>query len=173
MKPNAPNSHFPDPGYLKRLCEAADLSPRKAAAQIGIGERVMRYYLTPAAEEADFREAPYPVQFALEHLAYGDQYQEEAVGSLEEALEKFEPLAYLIVCLGGLHQDGRDLARRVNGDEQEKKPVVMAAYDLVELLESSRYLTSRCGKAFKAIFSLVRTQAIMNGARRRPGEGHL
>lgn len=54
--------HNPAPDYLRGLLESADLSQREAARRIGISERVMRYYL------AGEREAPYPVQFALEAL---------------------------------------------------------------------------------------------------------
>lgn len=63
MKPNASKQN-PDPAYLRELLERASLSQREAARRIGISERVMRYYL------AGEREAPYPVQYALESLAY-------------------------------------------------------------------------------------------------------
>ena len=63
MKPNA-SKHNHDPAYLRELLERAGLSQREAARRIGISERVMRYYL------AGEREAPYPVQYALESLAY-------------------------------------------------------------------------------------------------------
>lgn len=69
MKPSAPDYYLPDPEYLRLLCRAAGLSPRQAANDLGISERSMRYFLTPAAPGADFRVAPYPVQFALEALA--------------------------------------------------------------------------------------------------------
>lgn len=55
--------HNPDPDYLRSLLQRAEVSQRAAARKIGISERVMRYYL------AGEREAPYPVQFALECLA--------------------------------------------------------------------------------------------------------
>lgn len=61
MKPNA-LKHNPDPAYLRELLERAGLSQREAARRIGISERVMRYYLSGE------REAPYPVQYALENL---------------------------------------------------------------------------------------------------------
>ena len=64
MKPEASN-HNPSPRYLRGLLDQAGISQRAAAAQIGISERVMRYYLS----DNDLREAPYPVQFALECLA--------------------------------------------------------------------------------------------------------
>jgi len=61
MKPNA-SKHNPDPAYLRELIERAGLSQREAARRIGISERVMRYYLSGE------REAPYPVQYALERI---------------------------------------------------------------------------------------------------------
>ena len=61
MKPNASKLN-PDPAYLRELLERAGLSQREAARRIGISERVMRYYLSGE------REAPYPVQYALESL---------------------------------------------------------------------------------------------------------
>lgn len=61
MKPNA-LKHNPDPDYLRELIDRAGLSQREAARRIGISERVMRYYLSGE------REAPYPVQYALESL---------------------------------------------------------------------------------------------------------
>ena len=65
MKPNASN-HNPDPRYLRGLLESAGMTQRAAARQIGISERVMRYYLSDTA--ADYRPAPYVVQYALEKL---------------------------------------------------------------------------------------------------------
>ncbi len=62
VKPNS-GRHNPDPAYLRELLERAGLSQREAARRIGISERVMRYYL------AGEREAPYPVQYALESLS--------------------------------------------------------------------------------------------------------
>lgn len=61
MKPDA-RKHNPNPKYLRSLIEAAGLSQRAAAERIGIGDRLLRYYLSGE------REAPYPVQFALECL---------------------------------------------------------------------------------------------------------
>lgn len=61
MKPDA-SKHNPDPEYLRSLVLAAGLSQRACAERIGIGDRLMRYYLSGE------REAPYPVQFALECL---------------------------------------------------------------------------------------------------------
>ena len=65
MIPDASN-HNPSPEYLRALLECAGISQREAARRIGISERVMRYYLAP--ESADYRPAPYVVQFALESL---------------------------------------------------------------------------------------------------------
>lgn len=68
VEPPCASKHNPDAAYLAGLVKRSGLSPRKAAEAIGIGERLMRYYLTPAGE-GDFRLAPYPVQYALECLA--------------------------------------------------------------------------------------------------------
>lgn len=59
--------HNPDPRYLRGLIEAAGLTQREAARRVGVSERMMRYYLADA-ESAGYRPAPYPVQFAIEHL---------------------------------------------------------------------------------------------------------
>lgn len=61
------SKHNPSPDYLRALLERAGVSQREAARRIGISERVMRYYLAP--ESADYRPAPYVVQFALESLS--------------------------------------------------------------------------------------------------------
>lgn len=58
--------HNPDPAYLRGLLSAAGISQRAAARRIGVSERVMRYYLSP--KSADYRPAPYVVQYALECL---------------------------------------------------------------------------------------------------------
>lgn len=65
MIPDA-TRHNPDPAYLRGLLLAAGVSQREAARRIGVSERVMRYYLAP--DTADYRPAPYVVQFALESL---------------------------------------------------------------------------------------------------------
>ena len=65
MTPDA-TRHNPDPAYLRGLLLAAGVSQREAARRIGVSERVMRYYLAP--EAADYRPAPYVVQYALESL---------------------------------------------------------------------------------------------------------
>lgn len=67
MKPDA-SRHNPRPEYLRALIEKAELSQRAAAEQIGISERLLRYYLAPESV-AERRIAPYPVQYALEQLA--------------------------------------------------------------------------------------------------------
>lgn len=65
MTPDA-TKHNPSPDYLRALLDRAGVSQREAARRIGLSERVMRYYLAPDA--ADYRPAPYVVQFALESL---------------------------------------------------------------------------------------------------------
>ena len=65
MIPDA-TRHNPDPAYLRGLVERAGLSQRQAAREIGISDRMMRYYLDSGATG---RPAPYPVQYALESLA--------------------------------------------------------------------------------------------------------
>ena len=67
MTPDA-TKHNPDPAYLRGLLQRAGVSQREAARRIGISERVMRYYLAP--ESADYRPAPYVVQYALESLPH-------------------------------------------------------------------------------------------------------
>lgn len=69
IRPDA-KRHWPRPEYLRALLDRAGMSQRSAARQIGVSERVMRYYL--ADKTADYRPAPYPVQFALEALALAD-----------------------------------------------------------------------------------------------------
>lgn len=59
--------HDPRPEILRALLARAGVSQREAARRIGVSERMMRYYLAP--ESADYRPAPYVVQFALESLA--------------------------------------------------------------------------------------------------------
>jgi hypothetical protein len=67
MTPDA-TQHNPAPAYLRGLLASAGLSQREAARQIGVSERVMRYYLAAEWSEG-YRPAPYPVQYALEALA--------------------------------------------------------------------------------------------------------
>jgi hypothetical protein len=67
VKPDA-SKHDPRPEYLRALIETAGLSQRRAAERIGVGERLLRYYLV-AADHQSYRTAPYPVQYALERLA--------------------------------------------------------------------------------------------------------
>ena len=68
MKPDA-SRHDPRPEYLRSLVYQSGLSQRACARRIGIGERLLRYYLAPD-DSQDRRIAPYPVQFALECLSY-------------------------------------------------------------------------------------------------------
>jgi transcriptional regulator with XRE-family HTH domain len=79
MTPDA-TKHNPSPDYLRALLDRAGVSQRAAARRIGVSERVMRYYL--ADEAAGYRPAPYPVQFALEALAAGDDGRFERAGEL-------------------------------------------------------------------------------------------
>ncbi|MFG8489186.1 hypothetical protein EJ647_33160 [Pseudomonas aeruginosa] len=65
--PDASN-HNPDPRYLRGLLKKAGISQRRAAELLGLGDRVMRYYLSEDAKDG-YRPAPYTVQFALECLA--------------------------------------------------------------------------------------------------------
>lgn len=65
MKPD-PSKHDPRPEYLRALVERAGISQQEAARQVGISYRMMRYYLSTAA---DHRDAPYKIQFLLESLA--------------------------------------------------------------------------------------------------------
>lgn len=67
MKPDA-TLHNPDPAYLRGLLDQAGLSQREAAARLGLSERMMRYYLSPA-DSTTHRPAPYLVQYALEQLS--------------------------------------------------------------------------------------------------------
>lgn len=67
MKPDAKQLNT-SPAYLQSLIDQAGLSQRKAAAQIGITDRVIRYYLSDETSDT-YRPAPYPVQYALEGLA--------------------------------------------------------------------------------------------------------
>lgn len=150
MKPNAPYLHLPDPHYLRLLCRAAGLTPRKAAKALGIGERVMRYYLTPVAEEADYREAPYPVQFALEHLAYGEPCIEPAVDLPALAIERFEPLAYVLGRLEGEPQDRPGpLKKRIQADLIAKAPYAWVGHSLLARLQDGGYITAECVSWFK------------------------
>ena len=61
MKPDA-SKHNPAPEYIRGLVARSGMSQRAAAEQIGISDRLLRYYL-----KGD-RSCPYPVQYALEQL---------------------------------------------------------------------------------------------------------
>ena len=64
--------HNPDPTYVRELLARAGVSQRDAARRVGVSERSMRGYVaeagTPTAQPI-----PYPVQYALECLAYSIQ----------------------------------------------------------------------------------------------------
>lgn len=64
MKPDA-TKHNPDPRYLRGLLEKAGINQVDAARAIGITDRALRNYLSL---KGDHREAPYPIQYALEGL---------------------------------------------------------------------------------------------------------
>ena len=58
-----------DPDYLRSLIALAGISQREAAEKIGIGHRLLKYYLTTPGAGVEARTATYPVQYALESLA--------------------------------------------------------------------------------------------------------
>lgn len=59
--------HDPRPEYLRALIEKSGLSQVACARLIGVDGSTMRRYLATGTTSA--REAPYPVQYALEQLA--------------------------------------------------------------------------------------------------------
>lgn len=65
MKPDA-RKHNPDPAYLRGLLDAANIGHREAGVRLGLGERIMRYYLS--LDPRSHRPAPYVVQYAIERL---------------------------------------------------------------------------------------------------------
>lgn len=69
--PAAPDSSRHDPGveYLRGLIEITGLSQREVAERIGIGFRLLKYYITTPGSGKEHRVAPYPVQFSIERLA--------------------------------------------------------------------------------------------------------
>lgn len=69
MRPDAAR-YDPRPEYLLQLIAQTGMSVPTVAKRIGIGDRLLRFYLTEPGEKT-FRIAPYPVQFALECLARG------------------------------------------------------------------------------------------------------
>jgi len=98
MMPNAETHYLPDPEYLKRLIADAGTTPRFAAERIGLTGRAMRYYLTPQVEGADYRVAPYPVQYTLETLAC-TELSARHLGTYKNpdvVLEQVTSLAYLL-----------------------------------------------------------------------------
>jgi len=70
-QPSFPDAskHDPSVEYLRGLIEIAGLSQREVAERIGIGHRLLKYYLTTPGTDKESRVAPYPVQFSLERLA--------------------------------------------------------------------------------------------------------
>lgn len=68
MRPDA-TRHDPRPEYLRALIAQTGLSQRAVAERIGIGLRLLKYYITTSREGVESRIAPYPVQYALESLA--------------------------------------------------------------------------------------------------------
>ena len=67
VKPDA-SRHNPDPCYLRGLLAQSGLTQKQAADLFGLTDRVMRYYLSDI-HSANYRAAPYLVQFGLECLA--------------------------------------------------------------------------------------------------------
>jgi hypothetical protein len=67
MTPDA-SQHDPRPEYLRALITASNRTQRDVALAIGVSERLLRCYLAPVTA-ASRREAPYPVQYAIECLA--------------------------------------------------------------------------------------------------------
>lgn len=72
MMPDAAK-YDPRPEYLRSLLRAAGMSQERAARQIRLSPRQLRYYLSTAPDHQD---APYVVQFALEELARCSTAQE-------------------------------------------------------------------------------------------------
>lgn len=69
MHPPDATRYNPDPRYLRGLLGHAALSQRKAAALMGISDRVLRYYLSDPSSTS-YRPAPYIVQYVLEALSH-------------------------------------------------------------------------------------------------------
>lgn len=72
--PAVPDASLHDPSvdYLRGLVEISGMTQRAVAERIGIGHRLLKYYLTTPGQGKEHRVAPYPVQFALEALARAD-----------------------------------------------------------------------------------------------------
>lgn len=73
MTPDA-TQHDPRPEYLRALVERAGITQRETARRIGISDRLLRHYLHGS------REAPYPVQYAMERLAASSEFSDTASG---------------------------------------------------------------------------------------------
>lgn len=71
ITPAAPDAtrHDPAVDYLRGLIELTGLSQREVAERIGIGFRLLKYYITTPRDGIESRVAPYPVQYAMEMLA--------------------------------------------------------------------------------------------------------
>lgn len=69
--PSLPDAsrHDPDVAYLRGLIEVAGLSQRDVANRIGIGYRLLKYYLVTPTGDRESRVATYTVQYAIERLA--------------------------------------------------------------------------------------------------------
>lgn len=69
--PSEPNAslHNPDVDYLRGLIAITHLAQREIAQRIGIGFRLLKYYITTPSAGKESRIAPYPVQYAIESLA--------------------------------------------------------------------------------------------------------
>ena len=57
----------PDPKHIRKLLERGGLTQRGAARLLMVSPRTMRYW---CSEDASRGEIPYPVQLALEFIAY-------------------------------------------------------------------------------------------------------
>ena len=69
--PPVPNKSFynPDPDYIRALIEATGLSQRAVAEQIGVSERMIRYYVTRHRDDTKGQKVTYVAQYAIERLA--------------------------------------------------------------------------------------------------------
>ena len=108
MIPDA-TKHDPSPEYLRALLARAGLSQREAARRIGVSERVMRYYLAP--ESADYRPAPYVVQYALESLSRIKPVRKECVAKRPTAAAQRESRRLVPRVTNPFTSDARGLLR--------------------------------------------------------------